>query len=90
VGNLSDTKLAALRHALGVADGQVNDLEMEYLASLGFADGALNDRWLNLFRSELAVSGGQFNTLAAGWLESLGYMGQLNEKWLQYWNGLLP
>lgn len=87
---LNDAKLEALRVYLGVLDGQVNQLEVEYLEALGASGDSISDLWMDYFENNLEFpqDRGQFNDMAFGWLGDLGFTGSLSERWITYWQNI--
>lgn len=86
--NLQDVKFQGLTSALAVSGGQVDDLESQYLVSLGATLGDIQDMWHEVWDSAL-VTAGNYNDRAYEWLGTNGHnQDQLNERWYSYWSSL--
>jgi hypothetical protein len=89
---LQDAKLTALE-ALTGNTGHVNDLEAEFLVSLGATAGsAIVDQWWEVFDAA-AVPPGQFNDRAVAYIvATVGVppSNDYNEHWRFYWENFMP
>lgn len=88
--NINDAKLYALRTVLGVTDGQTTQLEAAWLQSLGAVGESVNDLWLDYLTAVVGLPAGQLNDLQYKWLGDLGHTGSLPERFLAYWQSLIP
>ncbi len=90
--NLNDAKLYALRAILGVTDGQTTQLERDVLILKGAVGEQVNDLWMDYLTRVAAMpqQAGHLNDMQYNWLGELGFYGNLNERWLQFWNNGWP
>ena len=87
---LNDAKLEALRVYLGVTDGHVTQLEKDYLVVLGSVGASINELWMYYFIHNVAhpQTAGEFNAMAYSYLGALGYTGNMNQRWMAYWQAV--
>ena len=75
---LNDLAVAYYQTELASTSSEINEMELEWLQSLGATSNDLNDAW-----AEYLLLGGFTDKFV--WLESLGHTGQLNDQLLEFY-----
>jgi hypothetical protein len=86
--HVSDAKLEALRYLLGTFDGQIDNLEKEFLLMAGASGQSCNALWYD-YVGRVApsfVAKTHINDMYYKWLGNLGFTGSLDDRWEAYWN----
>ena len=84
MSQFNDCKHQALLTNLGKTEGHINDLELEWLQSLGATANQLTDAWNEYLWSE--GYSGSVNDMQMSWLADMGYtQGTWNDRFLAFW-----
>ena len=85
-----DHKLSAMRIALFVTTGTINDLEVAFVDSIQTAPQVAvtaNEAWMEFF-DEALIAPGHWNDRAAAWLATKLHTGNLTDAWDSYWKSI--